>query len=118
DVLSFDYEGYGASKGTPTPKHLVDDGIASVSYAQSHLREGATGVAVFGQSLGGATAIVVTAQEPLVKAAVIEAAFSSHAKMCRTVLKRHWLCWPLYPIAPLFVNHSLDPIKFVAHISP
>src|SRR4029077_8062694 len=118
DVLAFDYEGYGASEGRPSPQNLVDDGIASVRYAQAHLRDPATGVAVFGQSLGGSTAIVVTAEEPLVKAAVIEAAFSSHAAMARAVLKRHWLCWPLYPIAPLFVNHSLDPIKFVAHISP
>ena len=118
DVLAFDYEGYGASEGKPTPKHLVEDGTASVRYAQDHLRDGAAGVAVFGQSLGGATAIVVTAQEPLVKAAVIEAAFSSHAAMARTSLKRHWLTWPLSPMAPLFVNHSLDPVKFVARISP
>src|SRR4029077_6656557 len=103
DVLAFDYEGYGASEGHPTPKNLVDDGIASVRYAQMHLKDGASGVAVFGQSVGGATAIVVTAQEPLVKGAVIEAAFTSHANMCRAVLKRHWFTWPLYPIAPLFV---------------
>src|SRR5882724_9971453 len=43
DVLSFDYEGYGASEGQPTPKHLVEDGIASVRYAQTHLRNPATG---------------------------------------------------------------------------
>ncbi len=118
DVLSFDYEGYGASQGNPTPQHLLEDGIASVRYAHSHLREGARGVAVFGQSLGGATAIVVTAREPLVKAAVIEAAFSGHASMMRAVLKRHWFTWPLYPVAPLFVNHSLDPIRYVTQISP
>ena len=118
DVLAFDYEGYGASDGNPTPKHLLEDGIASVRYAHTHLREGATNVAVFGQSLGGSTAIVVTAQEPLVRAAVIEAAFTGHAAMARAVLARHWLTWPLYPIAPLFMNHSLNPIKFVARISP
>ena len=90
DVLAFDYEGYGGSDGTPSPKHLLEDGIASVRYAQAHLREGASGVAIFGQSLGGATAIVVAAKEPLVKAAVIEAAFTSHAAMARAMLKRHW----------------------------
>ena len=87
-------------------------------YAQAHLRSGAHGVGIFGQSLGGATAIVVAAREPLVKAAVIEAAFSGHAAMASAMLARHWFLWPLYPIAPLFVNHSLDPIKFVARISP
>jgi uncharacterized protein len=118
DVLAFDYEGYGASAGTPSPKHLVEDGIASVRYAQAHLRDGAAGVAVFGQSLGGATAIVVTAQEPLVKGAVIEAAFSSHAAMARASLGRHVITWPLYPFAPLFMNHSYDPIRYVDRISP
>jgi len=118
DVLAFDYEGYGASDGKPTPKNIVDDGIASVRYAQAHLRDPATGVAVFGQSLGGAAAIVVAAQEPLVKAAVIEAAFTGHSAMARADLKRHILTWPLYPIAPLFLNHSYDPIRYVARISP
>src|SRR5262249_20758792 len=97
---------------------LVDDGIASVRYAQTHLRDPATGVGVFGQSLGGATATVVAAKEPLVRAAVIEAAFTSHAAMARAALARHILTWPLYPIEPLFVNHSLDAIRFVDRISP
>jgi fermentation-respiration switch protein FrsA (DUF1100 family) len=118
DVLAFDYEGYGASEGKPTPKNLVDDGIASVRYAQAHLRDSATGVGVFGQSLGGATAIVVTAQEPLVKAAVIEAAFTGHGAMARYALGRHIFTWPLYPIAPLLMNHSYDAIRFVGRISP
>jgi fermentation-respiration switch protein FrsA (DUF1100 family) len=118
DVLAFDYEGYGASEGRPSPQNLVNDGIASVRYAHVHLRNPATGVAVFGQSLGGSTAIVVTAQEPLVKAAVIEAAFTGHAAMAREALGRHIFTWPLYPFAPLFMNHSLDAIRFVDRISP
>ena len=28
DVLAFDYEGYGASQGHPSPKNIVNDGIA------------------------------------------------------------------------------------------
>lgn len=118
DVLAFDYEGYGASEGHPSPQHLLEDGIGSVRYAQAHLRDSATGVVIFGQSLGGATAIVVAAQEPLVKAAVIEAAFSGHAAMARAALKRHLLTWPLYPIVPLLMNHSYDARRYVARISP
>ncbi len=118
DVLAFDYEGYGLSEGKPTPRHVVEDGKASVHYAQTHVRHPGTGVAIFGQSLGGATGIVVTAEEPLVKAAVIESAFSGHAAMTRAVLRRHVITWPLYPIMPLFMNRSFDAIRHVDRVSP
>src|SRR4051812_16593697 len=59
DVLVVDYQGYGASEGKPSPRTTVEDGIASVRYAQEHLRTPGTGVVLFGQSLGGAVAIGV-----------------------------------------------------------
>lgn len=118
DVIAFDYQGYGASEGTPSPKNLLEDGIASVQYAQTHLRNASTGVAVFGQSLGGATAIVVTANDPLVKAAVIEAAFTGHAAIARDKIKQHVWLWPFYPIVPLLMNHSYDAIRYVGRIRP
>lgn len=118
DVLAFDYQGYGASEGTPSPKNLLEDGIATVRYAQSRLRNPATGVAVFGQSIGAATAIVVAAEESLVKAVVIEAAFSGYRAMSRAALKRHVLTWPLYPVFPLFLGRSYDAVRHVQRISP
>ena len=81
DKISFDYQGYGASEGTPNSVTTVEDGVATVRYAQAHLRNPKTGVAVFGQSLGGAIAIVVAAKEPLVRGAVIESAFASYKSM-------------------------------------
>jgi fermentation-respiration switch protein FrsA (DUF1100 family) len=118
DVLIFDYEGYGASEGKPDPAATVRDGIASVRYAKDHLRDPSTGVAVFGQSIGGAVAVVVAAREPIVKAAVIEAAFSSYRSMTRAALGRHIFTWPMYPIAPLFVCRGYDPEAEIARISP
>jgi len=118
DVLVFDYQGYGASQGKPSPRNLVEDGVASVRWAQAHLRSSATAVGVFGQSLGAATGLVVAASEPLVKAVVAESAFTGHAPMARDVLKRSVFVWPLYPIAPLFVNRSMDPLNHVAKIAP
>ncbi len=118
DLLAFDYQGYGASEGKPTPQHLVEDGISSVRHAQKHLRDPQTGVGILGQSLGGAAALVVSAQEPLVKAAVIESAFSSHASMARAALGRHILTWPLYPFMPFMMNRSCDPIRFADKVAP
>jgi fermentation-respiration switch protein FrsA (DUF1100 family) len=117
DVLVFDYQGYGASEGKPTQKNTVEDGIASVRYAQAHLRDPATGVVVFGQSLGGAVGVVVTAKEPLVRAAVIESGFSSYSKMGREAMGRHWWSWPMVPVA-FFLGGKYDPVKYVGDISP
>ena len=118
DVLAFDYEGYGDSKGHPTPKNVTDDGIATIRYAQAHLRNPKTGVVVFGQSLGGATAIVSAAQAPEVKAAVIEAAFTSYHQMGKEALQRSAWTWLFSFLAPILVSHSSDPINYVDRISP
>jgi fermentation-respiration switch protein FrsA (DUF1100 family) len=117
DVLVFDNQGYGASEGTPSPKKAFEDGVASVRYAQAHLRNPRGGVAVFGQSLGGATAIVVAAKEPLVRAAVIEAAFSSYSKMGNKAMRRHVLTWPLSIVA-FTLSRKYDPARYVADVSP
>jgi uncharacterized protein len=117
DVLSFDYEGYGASEGTPSAKRLVEDGIASVRFAQGRQRVPPRGVAVFGQSLGGAIATVVAAREPLVKAAVLEASFSGFRAMAGTVLKRHFWTWPLLPVV-LLVGGGPDAVDAIGKISP
>jgi len=118
DVLIFDYEGYGGSEGHPTPKTTVEDGIATVHYARDHGRSALKNVAVFGQSLGGAIALLVAAKETWIKGAVIESTFTSYRAQARYVLGRHIWTWPLYPVFPLFLGSSNDPIRFVASISP
>lgn len=118
DVLIFDYQGYGASEGRPSPKRTVEDGIATVRYAQAHLRNTKTGVVVFGQSLGGAVGLVVTAKESLVKAAVIEAAFSSYSRMAKDVLQRSAWTWLFSFTTPVFFGRTYDPIRYVDTISP
>jgi uncharacterized protein len=117
DVISFDYEGYGASEGSPSPDRMIEDGIASVRYAQEHLRNPKGSVFIFGQSLGAAVSIVVMAKEPEVKAAVLESPFASYRSQGSDVVRRHWLTWPLYLLVP-FLNHKDDPIRFIGRIAP
>jgi fermentation-respiration switch protein FrsA (DUF1100 family) len=117
DVLVVDYQGYGASEGSPSPRNTVEDGIAAVRFAQAHLRTPGSGVVLFGQSLGGAVGVDVAAREPLVRAAVIEAGFSSYSRMGAEALQRHFWSWPFSFIA-YTIGRSFDPIKQVAEISP
>lgn len=117
DVLVLDYQGFGASEGKPSPKRTMEDGIAAVRYAQS--RAGDKGVVVFGQSIGAAVACVVAAQEPLVRAVVMEASFTRYRSITREVLKRSLVTWPLaFTFPPLAVRRGYDPIDYVDKISP
>lgn len=118
DVMVFDYQGYGGSKGKPSPKNTINDGIAAVRYAQANLRDPSTGVVLFGQSLGGAVAAVVAAREPLVKGVILEAPFYSYSSIARDVLRRSIITWPLYPFYPLFLGRTYNPYRYVAAISP
>jgi fermentation-respiration switch protein FrsA (DUF1100 family) len=118
DVMTFDYEGYGGSEGRPSPRRCVADGLAAVRYARKISRNPRGGVALFGQSLGGAVAVVVAAKDPEVRGVVVEAAFATYRSMARDVLERSAFTWILVPIFPLFVGNAEDPLRFVDKIAP
>lgn len=119
DVLSFDYQGFGASEGRPSPEGTIEDAVASVHYASSRLAPGAQGVVLFGQSLGVAVAVGAAVREPAVKALVLEGGFNSYRVITRTVLRRSWILWPVSAILPpILVRKTWDPEKIVAEISP
>lgn len=118
DVLVFDYQGYGGSEGKPSPKKTVEDGIATLRFAQQLNRKPEAGVGVVGQSLGGAVALVSMADEPEVKGAVIESSFPSYRGMVRSVIRRAWVLWPLYPVYPFFAGKTYDPLRYLEKIPP
>ncbi|MBV9079944.1 MAG: alpha/beta hydrolase [Elusimicrobia bacterium] len=116
DVLVFDYEGYGGSEGHPKPKRTIEDGVAALRYAKDIDRGPPGSVVVLAQSLGGAIAIPAMVKEPIAKAAVIQAAFTSYRGIARDVLKRSAWTWILYPIAPWFIGTANDPVRFVGKL--
>jgi uncharacterized protein len=61
--LLTDYRGYGASRGTPSEKHLVSDALAWHRYAVRDLRAGR--VFAFGRSLGSGVAVALAARRSL-----------------------------------------------------
>lgn len=117
DVLAFDYQGYGASEGKPTPRHLLEDGLASVGWVCER-QTAPCRVALFGQSLGASTALQVAAVDGRVRAVVAEASFTGHRAMGRAALKRSWLTWPLAWILPVWMAGGYDAEDAIAHIHP
>jgi len=118
-LLVFDYRGYGASDGSPTRRGTVMDARAAVAYVRGRPDVDPRRVALFGQSLGGAVAVVVAAGDPRIKGAVIDSAFTSYQAEAAHVLRRTVLLYPLaWPLSRLLVSSGLDPIDCVDRISP
>ena len=59
-VLTFDYRGFGRSKGTPSERGLCDDAIAAVDWAMNVAGIPPSRILFFGQSLGTAVTLAVS----------------------------------------------------------
>ncbi|MDR2153232.1 MAG: lysophospholipase [Helicobacteraceae bacterium] len=112
-VLCVDYRGYGASSGEPTIEGLIIDAQATIEYAIAEFD--AVPIVVFGQSLGGATAISAIAPYKQKLAALItEGAFSSYEVVAKEVAKRSWIGYAALPFLGGVADEKLDPIANIA----
>ena len=119
NLFVFDYRGYGASDGRPTRQGTFEDAEAAVAYVRSREDVDPERVGLFGQSLGGAIAVVVAARDPRIKGAVIDSAFSSHQAEAAHALRGNPVTWLLaWPLSRLVIRSGLDPIDYVADLPP
>jgi fermentation-respiration switch protein FrsA (DUF1100 family) len=117
DLLVFDYQGYGVSEGRPSRRGTIADGRAAVAFART--RAAGKPLFLFGQSLGAAVAAVVAAEDPDVKAVILEAPFTTYRAIFKDVMKRNFLTWPFSFFVPaLAIRRRDDPLEAVARISP
>ncbi len=118
-VLMFDYRGYGKSQGTPTRAGTILDGHAALDYAYGRPEARDLPVFAYGQSLGGAVAIVAVAERNDVDAVIAESTFSTYRK----IAARHAQGLVYFdvlarPLAALAISAGHDPLDVVAEISP
>lgn len=76
-IFTFDYSGFGFSEGKARRQVVLEDAVSALDYVldKSELRP----LVVYGQSLGGHLAVVLTAmRQQDIDALAIEGAFSSH----------------------------------------
>ena len=118
-VLMFDYRGYGESEGKVTRKGTINDAHAAIDYALSRPEARGLPLFVYGQSLGGAIGLVVTADRPEVVAVVAESPFSSYRRVAaRHVQKLVKVGWLASIAAAMTISGGYDPIDFIDQISP
>lgn len=59
-VLTFDYRGFGHSRGTPSENGIIQDAIAVVDWATNVARLPPSRILIFGQSLGTAVSLAIS----------------------------------------------------------
>ena len=108
NVLMVDYRGFGRSEGKPSLDGVVDDAAAALAYLRTRPDVDATRLIMFGQSIGGATALRLLARDAHgVRLGVIDSAFASYRGIARDATAGG----PLAPIAALTVGVLPGPDK-------
>lgn len=117
--LSFDYRGYGESLGYPTPKGVVQDGIAAIRWM--HARHPTKPLVIVGQSLGGAISFRSVAQikdEIPIALMLADSTFPDYRMQARSLFSNSVLTFLFQPIAWLVADNSESPKDDIAHLSP
>ncbi len=114
----FDYPGYGASTGKPTRKSTTDAGRAVLRWYSQQSPE--LPLVVYGQSLGGNIALYSAEQERAVSPCLVavESTFKSYRTVARRAASKHWLTWPLQPLAYLLVSNGYSGGDFLDKLPP
>lgn len=100
DVLIFDYEGYGASTGSPSEAAFHRDAAAAWAHLVQERGTPPGEIVVFGRSLGGGPAAALAAGVPCA-GLILESSFTSVPDMAREVYPR-WL------VLGFAVRHRFD----------
>ncbi len=118
-VLMFDYRGYGRSEGRVTRRGTIRDGHAALDYVLTRPEAQGLPVFAYGQSLGGAVAIVVAAERTEMRAVVAESPFSGYRRIAaRHASRLVGSRWAGNVLAAVTVSSGHDPIDVVGRLSP
>jgi uncharacterized protein len=118
NVLMFDYRGFGQSEGRPSLAGIVDDAAGALAALRARPGIDAQRLVLFGQSLGGATALRLLARDSAgVRLALIDSAFDRYRNIAREAALDSVVLAPLLPLAlPLLPPEADDPITALAAI--
>lgn len=83
-IFLYDYQGYGASQGSPSVKGILRDGIAAFDFAVEKLEYKSEQIIVYGESLGCAVAAYIASQRQA-RAIILQSPFRSLPAIARDV---------------------------------
>lgn len=119
NVLLIDYRGYGRSGGTAYLEGVLMDVEAGLG--QLVKLDDTGNLAVFGQSLGAALAILAVANSQyrdFIEVLVADSSFTGFRDIAREKLDAHWLTWLLqWPLA-MSITGDYRPADAIASLPP
>ncbi len=119
NVLTFDYRGYGQSHGKVTRAGTIADGHAALDYLLSRPDVDRERIVGFGQSLGGAVGIVVTAERQEIRGLAVDGAFDSYQAVANWHVRRNPLLFCLgWWLPQLLMSKGYEPIDYIGRIAP
>jgi uncharacterized protein len=111
-VLLYDYQGYGLSNGSPTVKHICDDGLATYDYLREKLGYDPKNIILVGESLGCAVACQTSTARTCC-ALILLYGFSS----LKSIACDKFFVLRAYPVA-LFPKPNLDNVAVLKSPHP
>ena len=118
NVLCFDYRGYGRSAGRPSREGTVLDAHGAIDHAKTLPGVDPRRLVVFGQSIGGAIAIVAVAERDDVAGLAVDGPFSNYRRIAAWHIRRNPLLFVLAWWVVWLIPRTLDAIDYVARLAP
>lgn len=113
DVLIFDYRGYGASEGEPTPQGMYLDSQAVLEYALNYRHEHRyKNFIVVAQSLGGSIALKTLSEQKnnqnTINLVIFDSTFRSNSEIGSSILRKSWVTWLISPLAYILMHDTYN----------
>lgn len=112
EINTFDYPGYGQTKGQPTPENTVQTAIEVIRFVKRNRPQ--TPLVIYGNSLGGAIAqraVWELRNEIKPDLFIIDSSFTSYRSAARQILGHSAITWLFQPIGWLVMNDTWAPGK-------
>lgn len=125
DVFIFDYRGYGASSGRPSPEGLYDDSLVALDFARDLYQDNKKSrqlgkFIVFGQSLGGNVALRAARDwqgRELIDFVAIDSSFYSYDDVAQAVSSRFAPLAIFSPIISWFISDRYSASEAAGELS-
>ena len=119
NVLMFDYRGYGRSEGRPSLNGVVEDVEAAVAAARRQPGVDTDRILLFGQSLGGATALRAAqrSEAGTLRGLIVDSAFASYRGIADDVARQTaWLLLLSPVLRPWLPPAAEDPVTAIGRL--